>query len=36
VVLGIAIEDDPLAVKEFATAYEINYPVGVDKKKGCG
>ena len=34
VVLGIAIEDDPLAVKEFATAYEINYPVGVDKKKG--
>ncbi|MFV0372460.1 MAG: TlpA family protein disulfide reductase, partial [Azonexus sp.] len=34
VVLGVAIEDDPAAVKEFAKAYEINYPVGVDKKKG--
>lgn len=33
VVLGIAVEDDPAAVKEFANAYEVNYPVVVDKKK---
>lgn len=34
VVLGLAIEEDAAAVKEFAKAYEINYTVGVDKKKG--
>lgn len=33
VVLGIAVEDDPAAVKEFANAYDVNYPVVVDKKK---
>lgn len=32
-VLGIAVEEDPAAVKEFATAYEVNYPLVVDKKK---
>ncbi len=33
-VLGIAVEEDAAAVLEFANAYEVNYPVVVDKKKG--
>jgi thiol-disulfide isomerase/thioredoxin len=32
-VLGIAVEEDPAAVKEFAMAYDVNYPLVVDKKK---
>jgi len=32
-VLGIAVEDDPAAVQEFANAYDVNYPIVVDKKK---
>lgn len=33
-VVGIAIEDDAAAVKEFLTAYGVTYPVGVGQKKG--
>ena len=33
-VLGIAIEEDGAAVQEFANAYDVNYPLVVDKKKG--
>ena len=33
-VLGVAVEEDAAAVLEFANAYEVNYPVVVDKKKG--
>lgn len=33
-VLGIAIEEDGAAVQEFANAYDVNYPMVVDKKKG--
>jgi thiol-disulfide isomerase/thioredoxin len=33
-VIGIAIEDKPDAVREFAKAYEIDYPVVLAKSKG--
>lgn len=33
-VIGIGIEDKPEAVKEFAKAYEMDYPVLLAKEKG--
>jgi len=33
-VVGIAIEDDTTAVREFLKAYSVTYPVGVNQKKG--
>ncbi|MGE0080557.1 MAG: TlpA family protein disulfide reductase [Thiohalomonadaceae bacterium] len=33
-VVGIAIEDNPAAVREFLKAYGVTYPVGVGQKKG--
>jgi thiol-disulfide isomerase/thioredoxin len=33
-VVGIAIEDDAAAVRDFAKAYEIDYPVLLAKSKG--
>jgi thiol-disulfide isomerase/thioredoxin len=35
-VIGIAIEDNADAVRDFAKAYEIDYPVLVAKNKGIG
>ncbi len=33
-VIGIGIEDDPVAVKEFLAAYGVNYTIGLSQKKG--
>ena len=35
-IVGIAIEDDPVAVKEFAAKYGIDYPVLLAKDQGFG
>ncbi|THF67346.1 TlpA family protein disulfide reductase [Pseudothauera nasutitermitis] len=32
-VLGIAVEDDPAAVREFLAAYGVKYPVGLGRSK---
>lgn len=33
-VVGIAVEDNTLAVREFLAAYGVGFPVGVGQKKG--
>ncbi|THF61049.1 TlpA family protein disulfide reductase [Pseudothauera rhizosphaerae] len=33
-VLGIAVEDDPVAVREFLAAYGVDYPVALGRSKG--
>jgi len=34
VVLGIALEEDPVAVREFLAAYEVRYPVALSREQG--
>ncbi len=33
-VVGVGVEDDPVAAKEFLAAYGVNYTIGLSKKKG--